>query len=800
MPIHSSVTRRFFRYKVAAMLLGVLCISPAARAQPIPNLPTTLGNLRAKAPSDECYFALGGNLPFTSPPCFFSREKVNQAYLWAMTLDPSGEKIVFGTAANPHCLAQGVFGLITPYETDSWSCEFGSSPYAFLLDQIGPGLDLLGDYRPPKILVYDRGTQTVTDITPKNPSGLFGVTTDVLLTRGMRFAVTIDNVILIGGPTLLGDVNLFAFRADTLEFLGVGTLAGMSHIRQGVIVDGALYLAVGFPAGGAIVRWTGRLEPAPCGTCFSFEVVGQVDGVGAFIAEHEGRLFVSTWPTGAVGVLGALYMSPPIPDGGLTPAHMGEWTRVWDAEDYEPDQATAASYSAGALASFKGFLYWGTMHVPHSALLVFLGLNGIPDTEQGILEAITGTFRASALFRGRDFGTPGQDIRLLYGSRELPAFTPPENGNPGHWELRENNMPPGKKDPLFGFAGINNPWNNYTWTMSVWDGRLWVGTMDSSHSFRDGAVVLADAVGPPFSDAVNAFFALFTPGFGADLHFFPSAATPALPESINGVGNYTNWGVRTMLDGGNLFLGMANPANLLTNRLDLLPEGGWELIELGPKPVNTPVGSHVHVSPGDGVEIEFCDVSAAGTTFATTIPNFFDLLLETPPEPGFDEPDWFSVTFSSADWQHSCPVPELARVCVPLSGGELNPELRQLQLVEGELRWVLLASEVAGESLCGEERAGSLGLFAPFSRNCDINGDTVVDRRDIDAIRIRRNTRAGPSEPRDVDGDGLVSVRDMRVCTLRCTYERCALGTPLPASLKPGAELGRFRRNKFDRY
>ena len=71
--------------------------------------------------------------------------------------------------------------------------------------------------------------------------------------------------------------------------------------------------------------------------------------------------------------------------------------------------------------------------------------------------------------------------------------------------------------------------------------------------------------------------------FGADLFFFPTALCPAIPESLDGAGNYTNYGIRTMVsDDEALYLGTANPMNLLTDPDDEIPEGGWELMKLAP--------------------------------------------------------------------------------------------------------------------------------------------------------------------------------------------------------------------------
>jgi len=57
---------------------------------------------------------------------------------------------------------------------------------------------------------------------------------------------------------------------------------------------------------------------------------------------------------------------------------------------------------------------------------------------------------------------------------------------------------------------------------------------------------------------------------------------------------------------------------------------------------------------------------------------------------------------------------------------------------------------------------------------CDIDGNGVVDRNDISAIFAARGTQALPGDPRDTDGDGLITVNDARYCTLRCTNYKCA--------------------------
>jgi hypothetical protein len=72
-------------------------------------------------------------------------------------------------------------------------------------------------------------------------------------------------------------------------------------------------------------------------------------------------------------------------------------------------------------------------------------------------------------------------------------------------------------------------------------------------------------------------------------------------------------------------------------------------------------------------------------------------------------------------------------------------------------------------------------LVAPAAR-CDVvPAAGVVDTLDVAAIFAARNTPAtGPSDPRDADGDGTITVLDASACRLQCTYPQCS-STPPPA-------------------
>ena len=65
-------------------------------------------------------------------------------------------------------------------------------------------------------------------------------------------------------------------------------------------------------------------------------------------------------------------------------------------------------------------------------------------------------------------------------------------------------------------------------------------------------------------------------------------------------------------------------------------------------------------------------------------------------------------------------------------------------------------------------------IALPTAHICDIDGNGVIDRNDIALILAARNTPAAPGDPRDADGDGLITVNDARVCSLVCFNSGCA--------------------------
>jgi len=542
-------------------------LSEAGRRQaPADAVPELL----AKAAPDECFVGLGppASAEVAGAGCELGQPKVNQSYVWGLTR--SGNSLWFGTAPNAHCLTMGLsLALTEPIQNDDYVCEYGESPVRAEMPIIPPAG---GDWRPPKLYAYDTSSRTLTDKTEDVRTASELDRQRLESTVGIRAAGSHRGVVLLGGPSVLG-LNLFAFDGESGRYLGSTTLPEYGSIRHFLVADSALYAGVGLgtdgQSGGAVLRWTGsRSSP------FDFTVVGSLPAQVADLVVHKGRMFVTTWPSVNRAVEGGntagLWMSPWLADGerGLNLEDATAWTQVWNVTQYEPDPVIATTYGLGGLASYGGNLYWGTMHVPMKALSVHASVYEPVGAEQEAAVA-QNTHRATSIFRASRFDQGRAQADLLYGAAELPAYDPEANDGKGAWRL----VPTGYK-PRYGAAGFGNGYNNYTWKMAVVGDALYIGTMDWSYLAKD---LPAD-----LRAATQAALGVIAPAsYGADLWVFDQPHGPARPVDTTGLGNYLNYGIRSMVaDRSTLYVGTANPMNLRTDPGDDVPEGGWELIRL----------------------------------------------------------------------------------------------------------------------------------------------------------------------------------------------------------------------------
>jgi len=383
----------------------------------------------------------------------------------------------------------------------------------------------------------------------------------------------------MGGPNLIAAmyqlnigvpgraINLFAFRADTGEYLGSKAFPHYTDIRKWIVAEGELYTSVQYEDGtGRVLRWDPQPETKTIDDILNFEEVGLLDAEGAELTYHEGRLFVTTWNLTLVNMCG-LYMSPLL-SGSLTNEDYLNWQKVWAANDYEPDPVVASTYFGGAVASFDGWVYWGTINFPLVGFFGHMTVYGLTDPLD-IALALSGTWRNIIICRGRNFDTQSPEIELLYGMSDLPAYNPVTQ----QWAITPNMTGPSQ----YGLAGFGNICNAYTWTMQVYRGQLFVATMDFSYMvFEVGIPGLLGIEMPLWFTILGSEVA-----YGADLYCFPSSHSPAVPINLTGVGNPLNYGIRTMAASPQLlYLGTANPMNRAINGCDDPPQGGWELIRL----------------------------------------------------------------------------------------------------------------------------------------------------------------------------------------------------------------------------
>lgn len=63
----------------------------------------------------------------------------------------------------------------------------------------------------------------------------------------------------------------------------------------------------------------------------------------------------------------------------------------------------------------------------------------------------------------------------------------------------------------------------------------------------------------------------------------------------------------------------------------------------------------------------------------------------------------------------------------------------------------------------------------PGAPQGELNGDGAIDINDLDILRNALNTNAySGQDPRDIDGDGRITILDMRKLVLECDHPRCA--------------------------
>jgi hypothetical protein len=490
----------------------------------------------AGARPDECFNGVGQPyLPYGSGCPGGTTPKRNQVYPWSLTR--YGDKVFIGTGGGVTCFGSAALTGGGPlFVPGVIACEGQQSLFPLIPTFLLP---IMGDWRPPQVWCYDATTGTQTEITPPDSS--------IALTMGIRAAGNNGELLLMAGPTIYGlGIVFYAWDLPSLNYRGSWASTDYSDVRKMVLVGGDLYIGVQRTVGGgAILRHTGGpILP------FLFETVGLVDDDAAYIVEHQGRLVVATWPPSPLGSAlglnlpasfpdGGLWVSPPVPPGGLTWFDQFFWKKVWSVGSYEPDPVIAGSYLVGEPVSFGDYVLFGTMNVWDSGRAAILRRYGsalnTPETRRK-------AHRPFAFFRIKDLGQAAPHADLLYGAARLNRYDPSRG-----WLLVDNNM--GGVAPMHGQPGFGNPYNGYAWSAARAFGKVFVGTTDFGFFFN-------------------------RPRPGADLWCFPDPDSPAELVHDNGLTSAFNMGLRNMLgEPDRLYVGATNFANVS-------PTGGWKLIEV----------------------------------------------------------------------------------------------------------------------------------------------------------------------------------------------------------------------------
>lgn len=610
-----------------ARLIGLsagVCVAALASFAATPASAQSIlqNKLLAKAQPDECFVGLASaqNLPLSANPCTTagSMKKVDQAYAWGMTKLDGSKKVWFGTAANVECLVLQLYlGLAQPMQTPSYACEFSQSQFAknyfAALGQPVPA-NFPGDWRPPKLYYYDYSAAgQLVDV---------GVRMDALSQRllnstvGIRSAgsSTAAGVIFFAGPSLSGGaINVFAFK-DSGEFIAAKAMTEYNDIRQWISAGSTLYTGARNTTGGygTVLKWVGDATPA---NVFNFQTVGVTDAEVAYFTATTGanaRLYVTTW--GGINVTGlgstgqerplstaqavdgvslplsGVWTSPVLAADGSLPQSVAPWTKIWDVSSYETDPKVAVTLFGGAITTLNNQVVWGLMQVPFTGVeVVMRACPGAIASSTDALKAIAYTTRPIPIFSANGAGaTPPATSSLLYGSNYLYSSrcVAGAGGNTLEWTQTANAS---GQQALLGAAGFGNPFNTYTWSAAVYKQKAYFGTFDWSYLVADGLPNIAAALGVTLPDNAAAllqqYMGVGQPYFGADIWRFDSVNAPAVAETNNGLGNYLNYGVRTMYGGSDyLFAGTANPMNLKTGGTSAFgssgPAGGWELRQL----------------------------------------------------------------------------------------------------------------------------------------------------------------------------------------------------------------------------
>jgi hypothetical protein len=267
----------------------------------------------------------------------------------------------------------------------------------------------------------------------------------------------------------------------------------------------------------AMLRWVGTPENPLSGGMLNngfdivsdqrFEDFGVVGDFNEFEVDGEKHFVSSSWynPSGEPA---SMLVSNAMPSNGYSAEAPVVYQTVMKYTDYDPDPVGGRGAKFAANAFFGGYLYFGSYHQGTSGAydkimhkycgeeeidsLCKLSKYRTRDTEAH-REFMMKTWRAASVFRIETndllaIDTPARDkVELLYGKESDWVFTPTRsNGSEAHdgyeFVLKKNKL--GRK-PLFGDEGFGHQGMVYTFTLVEHDGKLFLGSWNSTAGLFD---------------------------------------------------------------------------------------------------------------------------------------------------------------------------------------------------------------------------------------------------------------------------------------------------------------------------
>lgn len=267
----------------------------------------------------------------------------------------------------------------------------------------------------------------------------------------------------------------------------------------------------------AMLRWVGTKENPLSGGMLGngFDIVsdqrfhkyGVVGDFREFTVEGEKHFVSSSWYN-PHGEPAAMLVSNAMPAAGYSSKEPVVYQAVMKYTDYDPDQVAGHGSKMAANAFFGDYLYFGSYHQGTSGAydklmhkycdeeqiesLCRLTEYNTEDTEAH-REFMMKTWRAASVFRIRiddllAINVPAKDkVELLYGKESDWVFRPTRSDKNGDYdgyqfELEKNGL---AQKPLFGDEGFGHQGMVYTFTFVEHDGKLFLGSWNSTAGLFD---------------------------------------------------------------------------------------------------------------------------------------------------------------------------------------------------------------------------------------------------------------------------------------------------------------------------